>query len=187
MITRINRIAFACLLLPAIWPGPVAARGITIDSLQSSPLDNHYVLNARISYNFSQEVLKALEHGVALYFNVEIKTRLKRKFLWDKTVASDMLHYRLEYHPLSQRYLVTEYKRSQKDDFTTLDGALGSMGRITDYPYADIDQFTAGKNYHTIVKVELDSKSLPAPLRPLSYISTDWQLSSAEKHVALTP
>lgn len=166
---------------------PALARGITVDSLHSYKKDNRYLLNARISYDFSNEVLRALEHGVALHFNVVIETLMKRQLLWDKTINLDTLAYRLEYHPLSQRYLLTEYNRFRRDDFRTLEAALNNMGRISEYPYADADLFDPDRQYAIRIRVVLDSTYLPAPLRPLSYISTDWQLSSRWKSVALTP
>jgi len=182
-----SAIMTGAILILAILCGPAAAKGITVDSLHSFKKDNRYLLDARISYDFSDEVLKALEHGVALHFNVEIETRMKRQLLWDKTINLDTLGYRLEYHPLSQRYLLTEYNRFRRDDFRTLEAALNNMGRISEYPYADADLFDPDRQYAIRIRVVLDSTYLPAPLRPLSYISTDWQLSSRWKSVALTP
>ncbi|MDX1519619.1 MAG: DUF4390 domain-containing protein [Gammaproteobacteria bacterium] len=156
----------------------LSARGITVDSLDSEKVDNQYLLSARVTYTFSEEVLKALEHGVALYFNVQVKTSMKRPLLWDKIIKNEILKYRLEYHPLSQRYLLTDYKTFDHYDFRTLEAALNSMGSIRNFPVTDTGSLSEDGRYQTSIRVSLDGKSLPAPLRPLSYISPDWRLSS---------
>lgn len=170
--------SISLLIICCIFSAPLLAKGISIDWINNKKINDKYLLNAKVSYSFSEEMLDALEHGVALYFIVYVKTSIKRQLLWDKTISMDTLNYRLEYHPLSQRYLLTEYKRFKRHDFRTLNAALDSMGKITDYPIASDSLFTPGNQYVTSIRVMLDNKLLPAPLRPLSFISSDWQLSS---------
>jgi len=179
--------SISLLIICCVFSAPLIAKGIAIDWVNNEKIDDKYLLNAKVSYSFSEEVLDALEHGVALYFNVEVKTSIKRQLLWDKTISMDTLNYRLEYHPLSQRYLLTEYKRFKLHDFRTLDAALNSMGKITNYPIANVSLFTPGNQYVTSIRALLDNKSLPAPLRPLSFISSDWQLSSPWISVDIQP
>ncbi len=177
-----------CMLgLLSVMPNGAMARGISIDRINHDKVNDSYLLNAKVSYTFSNDLLDALEHGVALYFNVILKTSMKRQLLWDKTLAMDTINYRLEYHPLSQRYLLTEYNRLLRYDYTTLDAALTSMGTISNYPIKLDEKLSADGDYITSVRVLLDSKSLPAPLRPLSYISPGWKLSSSWKSMKLMP
>ncbi|MCG8325539.1 MAG: DUF4390 domain-containing protein [Thiotrichales bacterium] len=165
----------------------VYAGGIKIDWMETEQVDGKFLLNARVSYAFSREVLDAIEHGVALYFNVHVITSIQRKLLWDKTISTDTLNYRLEYHPLSQRYLLTEYEKLKRYDYISLDAALNSMGSIKEYLIADRKTLLPDEKYITRIRVMLDNKSLPAPLRPLSFLSSDWQLSSSWKSVELQP
>ena len=175
------------LIFSCGYSASLLAKGITIDWMENEKINGKYLLNAKISYAFSDEVLDALEHGVALYFNVYIKTSMKRQLLWDKIINENTLNYRLVYHPLSQRYLLTEYNNFKLQDFRTLDMALNSMGSINEYPLADSGMISPDNQYITRVRVILDNKSLPAPLRPLSYISSEWQLSSPWETMVIEP
>lgn len=179
--------SISLLIFCCVFSAPLPAKGISIDWVNNEKINDKYMLNAKVSYSFSEEVLDALEHGVALYFNVEVKTSIKRQLLWDKTISMDILNYRLEYHPLSQRYLLTDYKHFKRHDFRTLDAALENMGNITDYPIANVSLLTSGNQYVASIRVLLDNKSLPAPLRPLSFISSDWQLSSPWTSMDIQP
>lgn len=161
------------------------AKGINIDSIDNVIVDGTHKLNARITYTFSDEVLDALEHGVALYFNILIKTSKSRAIIWDKIIKENMISYRLEYHPLSQRYLLTNLSQFKRYDFRTLESALNRMGEIDEYPLVNIVRLDANASYQAGIRVMLDNTLLPAPLRPLGFLSSKWKLSSPWKMVAI--
>lgn len=166
---------FFCLI---ILPVNLYAEGIEIKRAETFLQDDTYYLNAEIDYKFSNEAIEALEHGVALYINIEIKTEKERAFLWNKLVASSTIHYRLEYHPLSQRYLVTELNHFKRDDFRQLNSALNYLGEISDWPLLKQEKLQKQGIYHTALRARLDIESLPAPLRPIAFVSSRWRLAS---------
>lgn len=154
------------------------AEGIDIQQTESFLKDGVYYLNAQINYRFSDEAIEALEHGVPLYIDITIKTEKERPYLWNKTVAQSTIYYRLEYHPLSQRYLLTELNRLSRSDFHYLNSALDSLGNITNWPIATEQDLSDEGNYHSLIRAKLDVNSLPASLRPIAFISSKWRLSS---------
>ncbi len=154
------------------------ADGIEIDQTETYLQDDTYYLNASIDYKFSKEAIEALEHGISLYINIEIKTEKERAFIWNKNVSKSVIRYRLDYHPLSQRYLLTELSRFTRKDFRQLSSALNSLGKISGWPLLKQEELFEKGIYHTSLRAKLDLESLPAPLIPIAFISSKWRLTS---------
>lgn len=158
--------------------GPAFARGINVEHVTSRFKNDAYFVDARISFNFDDEVLNALKHGVPLAINIYIRLEQKRRWLWDKTVKKCLLDFQLHYHPLSNNYLVIKLDGSHREQFQTLKEALAYLGSIKDYNFANKDELDDQKKYYGLIKAELNIDSLPPPLRTAAYVSSQWQLES---------
>ncbi|MGH8119969.1 MAG: DUF4390 domain-containing protein [Gammaproteobacteria bacterium] len=167
-------------LLP-LQPLPCTAEtpGINIRDVNGRVIDGTYVINADIEYHFSAETEKALKHGVPLQFNTTVTVKKQRRWLWDKTMSTIVLKYRLQYHPLSGYYLMTTMNDDEYRQFKTLSDVMEFLGKMKNQPLLSRDVLVAeaGKFYGRI-RVRLDIQSLPVPLRPLAYISRQWRLAS---------
>jgi len=152
--------------------------GFIVESAELSSNGDKYTLNADIQFNFSKEALKALEHGIALQIDIEMRAKQTRKWLWDKNIRKKILSQRLEHQPLSDQYLVTDLNTGIKRNFHSFHHALEFLGSIKDYPFLELASLEQGKTYTALVRASLNTESLPAPLRLSSYVSSDWQLSS---------
>ena len=53
-----------------------------------------------------------------------------------------------------------------------------ALGQINNLPLIDARLLNPELRYQVKVRAHLDIESLPAPMRPLAYISSDWQLDS---------
>ncbi len=160
----------------------VCADGINVRDVETH-LDNEiYYLNAKLSCNFSDEAIEALDHGVAIHIMIDIKTKKQRDYLWDKTVSTSTIVYKIEYHPLSQRYVLTELNRLTRKDFQHLSNALDRLGDINDWPLINEKDIVEQDIYQVYIRARLDIQALPAPLRPLAFISNNWRLSSNWQH-----
>ena len=51
--------------------------GFIVENAQLKLGETEYVIDADIQYHFSQEVLKALEHGIALQIDIEIQISIR--------------------------------------------------------------------------------------------------------------
>ena len=89
-----------------------------------------------------------------------------------------MQRYRLEYHALSGQYLLVNLNSSTRQSYPTLGMATDRIARIRDFPLLDRSLLQTKQLYYGELRIKLDIESLPAPLRPLAYISSDWWLSS---------
>ena len=161
-----------------ILSGQVLAQGINVEFATSKPREDAYVLDARVTFIFDDEVLNALEHGVSLAIDFYIRVEQERKWLWDKTVAEHMLGFELQYHPLSNNYLVIDSETGEREQFQTLGEALIYLGSIKNYNLVKKDKLIDKKSYRGLIKAELNIESLPPPLQTAAYVSSQWQLES---------
>lgn len=152
--------------------------GFSIQSLETLMQNRVYLLNANLSYKFSKDAIEALEHGVPLLILVNIEILTPRWYWSDKSIAKLEQGYLLLYHALSDSYVVNNLNSGTQNNFTTLNQALQFLSHIKKLPVLDANLLNSKKEYYLRVRAHLDIESLPAPMRPLAYISSDWQLSS---------
>ena len=166
------------LMLMILFQRICFADGMTIRDVEIWKDQQRYYLNSKINCDLSDESIEALHHGVALEILVDIRTRFERKLIWDKTVRQSTVAYRIEYHPLSQRYVLTELNRYLRKDFQYLGKVFDDLGNIKKWPLVDEDDLSSDKKYYVAIRAKLDISALPAPLRPLALISKKWHLNS---------
>ena len=152
--------------------------GFSIQSLETLMQDRVYLLNANFNYQFSKEAIEALEHGVPLLILVDIEILTPRWYWADKTIAELEQGYLLIYHALSESYVINNLNSGTQNNFISLRQALNHLSKIKELPILDAKLLNLEKDYYLRVRTHLDIESLPAPMQPLAYISSDWQLSS---------
>jgi len=154
------------------------ATGFSIQSLETLMKNRVYLLNANFHYNFSKEAIEALQHGVPLLILVNIEILSPRWYWTDLGIAELEQGYLLLYHALSESYVVNNLNSGTQTNFISLSRAINYLSRIKELPILDANLLDANKNYYLRVRAHLDIESLPAPMQPLAYISSDWQLAS---------
>ena len=169
-------VVFVSLFLSEICIAQVS--GIEINRI-NGVIDNTMLrIDADIGYHLSKETRDALEHGIPLEFDIEFRIKKEREWIWDEIIVTKMITFRVEYQPLSGHYLVTQTNTGHKYQFRDLSEVLDFIGDINQVPLIGIDMIVPDKNYKAEIRAELNIQALPAPLRPLAYISSQWQLSS---------
>lgn len=154
------------------------AAGIHVQRVETRVVNDVYMLNARVNLELSSAPLEALENGVPLDLVMDIRVLREIPYWPDERVAVLTQRYRLEYHALSKRYVLTNVNTGVSQTFDHLDEALAALGTIDDYPLIDRELLRAGEQYTGTLRARLDIEKLPAPLRPLAYLSSQWRLSS---------
>jgi len=188
-ILCLNRQACICLLLLVILPAIVDAKdfGSTIKKADIALQGDSYTLSADIDYRLSEAAYDALKNGVPLFWNVEIKIRQRRSFLWDKTLVEKTLRYRIQYHALLSMYRVRNENTGFVDNFSSLKTAMELISSLNNFHLFDKNQFDPKKTYIADLKVIFDREALPLPLRPVSYLDSQWYLSSNRYVWSLNP
>jgi len=155
-----------------------ATHGINIESADGVIIENMYSVNANISYQLGNENRNALEHGIPLEFDIEFRIKKHRPWFWDKILISKTITFRLEHQPLSRNFLVTRLNDGDLEQFQKLEDVLEYIGKIRNFPMIDSAILEPDGIFFAQVKIHLKIEALPAPLRPLAYISSEWRLSS---------
>ncbi len=164
---------FGCLALPA----RAAEHDFVIKSIETALEDGVYRLNARIDYRFSEAALNALRNGVPLLIQLDIQVR-EQRWYWDRTLAELQQGYLLLYHALSGTFIIHNLNSGTQDHYRNLDTALEALGHVRNLPLIDAKLLAPDKDYAVRLRAHLDIESLPAPMRPMAYISADWDLDS---------
>ncbi len=167
----------ACLLF-CLSMKVAAAGEIKVTHVSSELMENYYYLNAQIDFDFNDDVLGALNHGVELNIDIIIEVKIKRRWLWDKLYKQDVIQFKLNYHPLSSLYVVTRLDNSERRQFNSLNDALQHLGGVNRYFLLNNDNVKAGHRLTGLLKAKLNVDDLPTALKPITFISSQWQLDS---------
>lgn len=181
--TRLRRYAKTALVaLALVCVGalslPVWAGSITIDSAASEVVNDMYVVNADVAFAFSDDAIEAIKSGIALYIDVDFRIARERRYLWDPNILTLSRRYQIERHALTDRYIITDLVTDDRRTHDSLEAAIHDLGRIREIPLAEAALLDDANDYRIEVRARLDLESLPAPLRPLAYISPSWRMSS---------
>jgi hypothetical protein len=177
-ISRLSRVGILLCWLVLGLVSPAHANGFTIRSVSTHLQDKVYLLDANIDYHFSDSALEALRNGVPLIVLLDIKVEQVHSWWLNKTIAELQQGYLLLYHALTEKYIVNNLNSGAQDNYEQLSTALSALGKIKDLPILDAHLATSGEHYLVKLRTRLDLESLPAPMRPLAYISSDWRLES---------
>lgn len=140
--------------------------------------DGVYHLNARIAYRLSSEAMDALQAGVPLGIRLDIEIIHPRRWWFDNEDASLRQSYRLEYHALSERYIVHNVNSGDQASFGSLFAALEYLGRVERLPLIDAAVLDDEGAYDVRVRAVLDQEEFPGPLRLLAFWRRDWSIAS---------
>lgn len=137
-----------------------------------------WLATALIDFRLSEEALSALDNGVVLTIELQVRLNRVRRFWLDKEIATLAQRFELSYQPLSERYVVRNLNSGEQNSFATLFSALNGMGRIVDLPIIDAALLAADERYEIAIRVVLDQNTLPGPLQLLAFWSSGFRLES---------
>lgn len=171
----------AFVALAAGLAGPAAGQvpgRFEVRSASTELVSGVYFLTAWIEYRLSSEARQALESGVPLTIRIEVELLTNRRFWLDTQAASLTQVYQLEYHALSERYIVRNLNSGEQISFATLFSALNHLGRVEELPLIDAALLEPGAEYDVRIRAALDTEDFPGPLRLLTFWRQDFALRS---------
>lgn len=172
-------IQYLCLaVLVCVYSGPCRAKAIEIHSTHIYSEDEIYYLNAKFEITLTDEARLALSHGIPLEIYIQFQLLLDRKWLWDKTLNEIKLIYRIKHQPLTEDYLVLEPVTGQKRIYDNLAAAINHIGTVTKINVSGTNRLNKENTYSARIRAYLDLESLPSPMRPQAYFSSNWDISS---------
>ncbi|MGR8918542.1 MAG: DUF4390 domain-containing protein [Gammaproteobacteria bacterium] len=173
-----SRRAALAFLLALLLAEPAAASDITISGARSAIDNGILMLDADAAFEFSDDALEAIESGIVLYFDLDIRIRRPRRYMWDSTVFTTRRRYAIERHALSDQYVLTDTVTGTRRSHPSLAAAIEDLGRLRQVPVLEATELDAGTDYDLGIRLRLDIESLPAPMVPLAYLSPGWRMSS---------
>lgn len=173
LTTYISYLVFGLLLVCQT----AKAGDITIQNAALVDKDGSQVVVSNMNFLFSDSAIEALESGVGLHIEFNLNINRNRRFIWDKRVFSLSKRLKIERHALTERYIVTDQLDLQRRLFESIESAVAGLNDMSDIPIASISELQ-DNNYTMALRARLDIEALPAPLRPIAYISPAWRMSS---------
>jgi len=149
-----------------------------VRTAEAQLVDGVHVLDARMQLILSSEALRALSSGFTLTIELQAELIRVRRWYIDNLEAELATRYELEYHPLTQRYIVRNLNSGDQDSFATLYSALNNLGRVQGLPLIDDAVLEADSTYRIRVRALLQTRQYSAPIRMLFFWRGQWQLES---------
>jgi len=150
----------------------------TIRSVETRLVDQVYTLSAKIDFKFSAPALEALKNGVPLLVLIDLEVEKQRKWWLNKDIADLQQGYLLLYHALTEKYIINNLNSGAQENYDSLDSAINALGTIENLPILDANLTEDNGRYIVSMHAYLDLEALPAPMRPIAYISSQWRLES---------
>lgn len=173
-------------ILVALLVGNAQAQAFEVDDLSSRVEGELLTADARIDYDLSETAIEALENGVPLVIRQNLVLERPRWWWRNVQIASRERAYRLQYHAMSRRYVLTWLASGESRSYRSLDALLAILGRIEGWPVVRSARLDSDRNYRLGLKTALDLDALPRLLRTVAYVDSDWQLASQTHHTEVT-
>jgi hypothetical protein len=152
------------------------AGDVQIRDTRTLLIDGVYRVGARVDLALNETLQEALHNGVPLVLTLSVEVIRERRWLFPERVAQLEQKFELEYHALTESYLVRVLSTGEQHSFRTLNGALAFIGNVYDLPLIDENLLRAGRKYWVRMRADLDVEALPTPIRVWAYLGSEWSL-----------
>ena len=134
-------------------------------------------LGAQFDIELSSGAEEALLNGVPLVFELQVQVVRTHTWIWDSVDIEINLFRQLQFHALSESYLVKDLSTGTQGNYHRLEDALRAAGEIQNLLLTD-QALKPDLNYEIRLRGSLDIESLPTPVRLIAYVSSAWDMVS---------
>ncbi|MCK5898761.1 MAG: DUF4390 domain-containing protein [Methylococcales bacterium] len=145
-----------------------------IKSAKLQPYGQWHQLQITTDFHLSPMAVEALESSIPLLWCLKVKFE-RLGLVWNQNLFTKNYCYKVQYHALLKTYSVSHKETKY---FHSLPSALNTLSMIDHIKIIKSSKIKADENYRLQVKWQFDREALPLPLRPLSYLDPQWNLSS---------
>lgn len=146
-----------------------------------------WLLDATIDYHLSETAREALSSGVPITLQLDLTVERQRRYWFNQRIRDVALRWQLRHHPLSGQYLIRNLNSGNLSTYPTLDSALEAIGHQRDLLLLQPDERGTGDRFEVELQSWLDIEALPAPLRPIAYVTAAWRLNSERYQWRIKP
>lgn len=154
-----------------------ANEGIEVRQASTRLQAGVWFLDADITYVLNEAALEALNSGLALDVELTIRLSQRRRLIWDATFAELKQRYQLQYHALTERYIVRNLNSGEQATFGSLSGALDALGTVRGLPIIDDALLSRGERYFVNFRAVLDIKQLSGAMAMVRFLWNDWRIA----------
>ena len=134
-------------------------------------------LSAQFDIKLSSGAEEAVRNGVPLVFDLQVQVVKTHTWLWDTVDIEIIQHRQIQYHALSESYLVKDLSNNTQGNYRRLEDALRMAGKIQGMLLAE-QALDPKLKYEIRLRGSLDIESLPTPVRLIAYVSSAWDMTS---------
>lgn len=156
---------------------PLWAEVTRATPLMPSTQGQQLVVDGQVTLGMTPTMEKALLHGIAVEYSIQVTLIDPEQWFWQNTLASKEMRVRLSYDPLKQTYLLSNLTLSRLNTDRDLSRALTTLGSIQSFPLIGIEKLEANKAYALQLEVRLERESLPNALRLSSLLDSEWRVN----------
>ncbi len=167
---------FAALLLQAGLAR--AAEGVEVRNAATRLQAGVWFLDADIGYALNETALEALDSGLVLDVELTIRLTQRRRIIWDPVFAELKQRYALQFHALTERYILRNLNSGEQETYGSLEAALAALGAVRSLPVIDDALLSRGERYHVEMRAVVDIKELGGPLALITFLWNDWRMTS---------
>ena len=148
-----------------------------INNLATSLVDDVFLVDVEQEFNLNTTVTEALDNGVPITLETEFSVYSESWYM-TSTLLNLTQRYQVNYHALSQQYILTNLNTEKQSSYASLHKVLAALTQIKDLPLVDKNILPRSEELYIKVRNRLDISSLPLPLRATAYFSSSWRLKS---------
>lgn len=170
------------LALPLAFTSLASWSQVSLLKINDYHQDQQLLFDAQLELQLPPRVLDALQHEIPLQFITHIKLNRRDQFFilpYNSELVDIQYVTELRYSRFFQRYSLHNLRNGNIEHFSQLHDALKTLGTLTGFSLANLNQMHSGLHYHIRLKLELSYWTLPAPLFTHALIHPEWRLASA--------
>ena len=154
-----------------------AEDGVEIRSAATRLQAGVWFLDADIIYSLNETALEALDSGLVLDVELTIRLTQRRRIIWDPTFAELKQRYQLQFHALTERYILRNLNSGEQATYGSRDAALAALGTVRALPVIDDALLSRGERYDVAIRAVVDIKQLRGPLAVITFLWNDWRIA----------
>jgi hypothetical protein len=143
-------------------------------------------IDADFQTELDERAVQALTHGVPLSLMLEVRLSPAPRWYWPwpEPIAEAEETFLIHQHALSGQFIVQRVNSGQRFIYRDVREALSGIGTVRNLSLVEAGALEAGVSYRGSVRLSLDIEELPAPMRPLAWLSWGRRFTSGWHHWA---
>jgi hypothetical protein len=167
-----------CALFLLASPSAHADGSILITEARTRLEDGVWYLDADIEYRLNATALEALESGLPLDIELDIRLERRRRIIWDAEFAALRQRYELQFHALTERYITRNLNSGEQSSHASLGSALAAVGQVRGLPLIDDALVDPEAKHYVEFRASVDIKRKGGPLAIVRVFWNDWHTES---------